>query len=85
MRERRGMAVDADGLHPEHFEPTDVGQRIADGRHLPVEDRADLAVGEGEVARLGVAVHQGHARARLGLAGAQRLLEPFQGGQANRA
>ena len=77
----RRMAVDADGLNPEHFEPTDVGQGIADGRHLPVEDRADLTVGEGEVARLGVAVHQGHPRAGLGLARPQRQVQPLKGRQ----
>ena len=76
-----GWAVDADGLDPEHFEPTDVGQGIADGRHLPVEDRADLTTGEGKIARLGVAVHQSHFRARLGLALAQRLMQPLEGGQ----
>ena len=80
MLERRGMAGDADGLDPEQFQPTDVGQGITDSCHLPVEDRVDLAAGEGEVARFGVAMHQSDSGARLGLAVAQRLLEPFQGG-----
>lgn len=76
--QRGGVAVDADGLDPEHLEPADVGQGIPDRRHLPVEDRADLAADEREVAWLGVAVHQRHPRARLGLAVEQRLVQPFQ-------
>jgi hypothetical protein len=29
-RQRRRVAVDAHGLHPQHFEPTDIGEGIAD-------------------------------------------------------
>ena len=73
MDSAAGWLLMPDRLHPEHLEPTDVGQRITDGGHLPVEDRADFTAGEREVARLGVTVHQGDPRAGLGLAVAQRL------------
>ena len=80
-RERGGMAGDADGLHPQHFQPADVGEGIADRGHLPVEHRAHFATREGEVARFGVAVHQGDRRAWRGPVVAQRPMQPFQGGQ----
>ncbi|WP_099225830.1 hypothetical protein [Mycobacterium persicum] len=36
------MAGVTDRLHPQQFEPSDIGQRVADGRHLPIEDSTDV-------------------------------------------
>ena len=46
--------------------PAEVEQRIADARHLPVEDRSHLEVAVDEVAEAGVAPHQARPLGRLG-------------------
>ena len=80
-RERRVMAGDAHRHAPQQLEIADVGHRIAESGQLPVEYRADLIADEGEVARLGVAVHQRHCGMRRGPTGLQLVQQSLQRGQ----
>ncbi len=77
-----GLAGDPDGLHPQQFHPADIGQRVTDARHLPVEYGAHPVADESEVAGLCVAVDQRDASGRVsGLVSRSAVDQPFQGGQ----
>src|SRR5436190_1883754 len=79
--QRRVVAVD-----PQRQQVADVGQRVADRAHLPVEDRDQprrRAGGEHRVAQAEVAVHD-RRRARLGQVLAQPRADGLDGGDLAR-
>ena len=75
------MAGDSHRHAPQQLQIADVGHRVAESGQLPVEYRADLIADEGEVAGLGVAVHQRHRGMRRGPTGLQLVQQSLQRGQ----